>query len=39
MLAGYIDLIYREDDGALVVVDDKTDAIPAGALAWRVTSY
>ena len=39
VLEGYVDLIYREDDGTLVVVDYKTDAIPAGALASRVTYY
>ncbi len=39
VLEGYIDLIYREDDGTLVVVDYKTDAIPAGAMASRVTYY
>ena len=28
VLEGYIDLIYREDDGSLVVVDYKTDDVP-----------
>jgi ATP-dependent exoDNAse (exonuclease V) beta subunit len=39
VLEGFIDLIYREDDGALVIVDYKTDAIPAGAVASRVAYY
>jgi ATP-dependent exoDNAse (exonuclease V) beta subunit len=39
VLEGYVDLVYREDDGALVIVDYKTDAIPAGALAARVAHY
>jgi ATP-dependent helicase/nuclease subunit A len=28
LLEGYVDLLYREDDGSLVVVDYKTDAAP-----------
>jgi ATP-dependent helicase/nuclease subunit A len=28
LLEGYVDLLYREDDGRLVVVDYKTDAAP-----------
>ncbi len=39
MLEGFVDPIYREDDGSLVVVDYKTDAIPAGAVASRVEYY
>ena len=39
VLEGYVDLIYREDDGALVIVDYKTDAIPSGALDSRVKYY
>lgn len=39
ILEGYIDLVFRDDDGTLVVVDYKTDAIPAGALDSRVTYY
>jgi ATP-dependent exoDNAse (exonuclease V) beta subunit len=39
VLEGFVDLIYREDDGALVIVDYKTDAIPAGAVASRVAYY
>lgn len=39
VLEGYIDLIFRDDDGSLVIVDYKTDAVPAGGLASRVTYY
>jgi ATP-dependent helicase/nuclease subunit A len=39
ILEGYVDLIYREDDGSLTVVDYKTDAVPAGAIASRVAYY
>jgi ATP-dependent helicase/nuclease subunit A len=39
ILEGYVDLIYREDDRSLVVVDYKTDAVSAGAIASRVTYY
>jgi ATP-dependent helicase/nuclease subunit A len=39
VLEGYIDLIYRDPNGRLVIVDYKTDAIPAGAIASRVTYY
>jgi ATP-dependent helicase/nuclease subunit A len=39
VLEGYVDLIYREDDGTLVIVDYKTDAVPSGAIASRVTYY
>lgn len=39
VLEGYVDLIYRDDDGTLVVVDYKTDAVPAEGLASRVTYY
>ena len=39
VLEGFVDLIYREDDGSLVVVDYKTDAIPAAALASRAQFY
>ncbi|MDQ3485092.1 MAG: PD-(D/E)XK nuclease family protein, partial [Actinomycetota bacterium] len=39
VLEGLVDLIYREDDGSLVVVDYKTDAIPAGALPSRLAYY
>ncbi|HLS65016.1 MAG TPA: PD-(D/E)XK nuclease family protein [Ruania sp.] len=39
VLEGYVDLVYREDDGTLVVVDYKTDAIPAGAIGARAGCY
>ena len=39
ILEGYADLIYREPDGALVIVDYKTDAVPAGAIQSRVEFY
>ncbi|MDX3002103.1 UvrD-helicase domain-containing protein [Kribbella solani] len=39
VLEGFVDLIYREDDGRLTIVDYKTDAIPAAALASRVAHY
>jgi ATP-dependent exoDNAse (exonuclease V) beta subunit len=37
-LEGYVDLVYRDDDG-LVVVDYKTDAVTADIRAERVTHY
>jgi ATP-dependent helicase/nuclease subunit A len=39
VLEGFVDLIYREDDGSLIIVDYKTDAIPASALDARVAYY
>ncbi len=39
VLEGYIDLVYEEDDGSLVVVDHKTDAVPGAALPARVKVY
>lgn len=39
VLEGYVDLIFEDPDGTLVVVDYKTDAIPAGALDTRVAYY
>jgi hypothetical protein len=39
VLEGYIDLVYRDDDGGLVVVDYKTDTVPAEALDRRVAFY
>ena len=36
---GIIDLLYREDDHSLVVVDYKTDAVPSAALAVRAKVY
>lgn len=39
VLEGFVDLIYREDDGSLVIVDYKTDAVPDAALDSRVAYY
>jgi ATP-dependent exoDNAse (exonuclease V) beta subunit len=39
LLEGFVDLIYRDDDGALVIVDYKTDAVPEAALDSRVAYY
>jgi ATP-dependent exoDNAse (exonuclease V) beta subunit len=39
VLEGYVDLVYREDDGSLMIVDYKTDAIPSGAVQSRVDYY
>jgi ATP-dependent helicase/nuclease subunit A len=39
VLEGYIDLTFRDDDGSLVIVDYKTDAVPAGGIGPRVTYY
>jgi ATP-dependent exoDNAse (exonuclease V) beta subunit len=39
VLEGFVDLIYREDDSRLTIVDYKTDAIPAAALDSRVAYY
>ena len=39
ILEGFIDLIYREDDGSLVIVDYKTDDIPDAAIPSRVAYY
>ncbi|WP_410793389.1 UvrD-helicase domain-containing protein [Kribbella sp. C-35] len=39
VLEGFVDLIYREDDGRLTIVDYKTDDIPAAALESRVAYY
>jgi ATP-dependent helicase/nuclease subunit A len=38
VLGGFVDLIYRDDDG-LVIVDYKTDTAPAEALPARVAFY
>jgi ATP-dependent helicase/nuclease subunit A len=38
VLEGFVDLLYRDNDG-LVIVDYKTDAVPAGAIASRVSLY
>ena len=39
ILEGVIDLMYREDDGSIVVVDYKTDQIPEAALSTRADFY
>jgi len=39
VLEGFVDLIYREDDGSLVVVDYKTDSAPDAALPSRLEYY
>jgi len=39
VLEGFVDLIYREDGGSLVVVDYKTDDVPDAALAARTAFY
>ncbi len=38
VLEGFVDLIYRAETG-LVIVDYKTDAVPAGAISTRVALY
>ena len=37
-LEGYVDLVFRDDDG-LVVVDYKTDAVDAVTRSERITGY
>jgi ATP-dependent exoDNAse (exonuclease V) beta subunit len=32
VLEGFVDLVYRDDDGRLVIIDYKTDAIPAAPI-------
>jgi len=39
IIEGFIDLLYREDDGTLVIIDYKTDAVPAAAIPARATYY
>ena len=39
VLEGFVDLIYREDDGSLVIVDYKTDDATDAALPSRVGYY
>jgi len=39
VLEGFVDLIYREDNGSLVIVDYKTDDAPDAALPSRVGYY
>ena len=36
---GFVDLMYREDDGSTVIVDYKTDDIPDAAIAVRAAYY
>ncbi len=38
VLEGFVDLVYRDDDG-LVIVDYKTDTVPTAALNQRVAFY
>jgi ATP-dependent helicase/nuclease subunit A len=39
VVEGFVDLLYRDDDGTMVVVDYKTDAVRAGGIASRVQYY
>lgn len=39
VLEGFVDLVYRDDDDSLVVVDYKTDAIPPAAVGARAAYY
>ncbi|MGC0252483.1 PD-(D/E)XK nuclease family protein [Pseudactinotalea sp. Z1748] len=39
ILEGYVDLIYDDDNGDLVIVDYKTDAVPAAAIDTRIAYY
>jgi ATP-dependent helicase/nuclease subunit A len=39
VLEGFVDLVYRDDDGNLVIIDYKTDAIPAAAVGARAVYY
>jgi RecB family exonuclease len=39
VLEGIVDLIYREDDGSLVIIDYKTDDVPDHAIPSRVAFY
>jgi ATP-dependent helicase/nuclease subunit A len=39
VMEGFVDLIYREDDGSLVIIDYKTDDAPDAALPSRVGYY
>ncbi len=39
VLEGFVDLVYRDDNGSLVVVDYKTDAIPDAAVGARAAYY
>ena len=39
LLEGFMDLVYEEDDGSLVLVDYKADAVPVEALKARAAFY
>jgi len=39
VLEGFIDLVFLDTDGALVIVDYKTDAVPVEAVPARVAFY
>jgi ATP-dependent exoDNAse (exonuclease V) beta subunit len=39
VVEGIVDLMYRDDDGTVVIVDYKTDAVPAAALPARAAFY
>ena len=39
VVEGFVDLMYREDDGSTVIVDYKTDDIPDAAIAVRAEYY
>jgi ATP-dependent helicase/nuclease subunit A len=39
VLEGFIDLVYRDDDGSLVVVDYKTDSVTATSSSARIDTY
>jgi ATP-dependent exoDNAse (exonuclease V) beta subunit len=39
ILEGFVDLIYREEDGSIVIVDYKTDDVPDAALPARTAYY
>lgn len=39
LIEGYVDLLFRDDDGTVVIGDHKTDAVPAGAYPSRIAYY
>lgn len=39
ILEGYVDLMYRDDDGSIVIVDYKTDEIPVSGIGPRTIIY
>ncbi|WP_370614328.1 UvrD-helicase domain-containing protein [Mumia sp. Pv 4-285] len=39
VIEGFVDLIYREDDGSLCIIDYKTDDVPREALRARTVFY